>query len=152
MGSQAEGMKRLTPASLAASASGICWSCSSVPEMQQMSMSMSAKDETRIACGDVMEKARMETPREESLALAEFETEVGRVKETMLLGVISDGTERRPLTIAEPVWPVAPSMPITGDMVAFAWGASVMIGVLSCVLLRYRMFEVFMLLYTWQSA
>jgi hypothetical protein len=61
----------------------------------------------------------METPREEKLALAGFETEVGRVKEMMLLGVMSDGTERRPLTMEEPVWPVAPMMPIVGAMVGF---------------------------------
>ena len=66
-------------------------------------MSISVKDETRVACRDMMEKRRMKRLREESLALAEFVTEVRRVEEMVLLGVISDGTERRPLTIAVPV-------------------------------------------------
>jgi len=91
MGSHAEGMKRLTPASLAALARGICWRVSSVPEIQQMRMSMSEREETSLACGEVMEKARMETPRDDSLVLAAFETEVGRVREMMLLGVMLDG-------------------------------------------------------------
>jgi hypothetical protein len=82
-------------------------------------MSMSAREETSLACGEVAEKARMETPREDSLVLAAFETEVGLVKEMMLLGLMLDGCVRRPLTIEEPVWPVAPTMPIVGAIVGF---------------------------------
>jgi hypothetical protein len=143
MGSQAEGMKRLTPASFAASARGICWSNSSVPEMQQMRTSMSEREETKVACGESRMKARMGTPREASLVLAEFETEVGRVKEMMLLGVMLDGCERRPLTIEEPVWPVAPRMPIVGDIVEFVTGCRS-----SIVVFCYTIIEVLMLLYT----
>lgn len=87
--------------------------------MQQMRMSMSEREETRVACGESKVKARMETPREDNFLLAGFETEVGRVKEMMLLGVMSDGAQRRPLTIEEPVWPVAPRMPMVGAIVGF---------------------------------
>jgi hypothetical protein len=66
------------------------------------------------------------------LALAGFETEVGRVKEMMLLGLMSDGTERRPLTIEEPVWPVAPRMPIVGAMVGIVTACLVVLMFLVC--------------------
>lgn len=77
----------------------------------------------------------METPREEKLALAGFEIEEGRVREMMLLAVISDGTERRPLTMEEPVWPVAPMMPIVGAMVGFVVARIYLVRVLCVALL-----------------
>lgn len=137
MGSHAEGMKRLTPASLAALARGICSSNSSVPEMQQMSMSMSEREETSVACGESRVKAQVETPREDNFLLAGFETEVGRVKEMMLLGVMWDGCERKPLTIDEPVWLVAPTMPMVGAIAdVFTQSCVVLVFPVCCVFFK----------------
>jgi hypothetical protein len=79
--------------------------------------------------------------------LAEFETEVGRVKEMMLLGVMLDGCVRRPLTIEEPVWPVAPRMPIVGAMVDVVAASRVMLIFAVCCGWSYYLRGVYASLY-----
>ena len=61
----------------------------------------------------------MVSPREESAALAAFETEVGRVREMMLAGGmgVEVSVDRRPSTMERPVWPVAPMMAIVGTAI-----------------------------------
>ena len=98
---------------------------------------MEEREETKVACGEVIVKARTETPREASLVLAEFETEVGRVNEMMFLGVMLDGCVRRPLTIEEPVWPVAPRIPIVSAMVDVVAASRVVLMFAVCCGLSY---------------
>jgi hypothetical protein len=116
-GSQAEGRNRLTPASLAAVASGICCNCSSAPDMHEMRMSTPLREETRVSCGEVIENGRMVSPREEKAVFAALETDVGRVSEMIFCGGMAGSLARRPSTMERPVWPVAPRIAIVGAMV-----------------------------------
>jgi len=84
-----------------------------------MRMSTPLSEETRVSCGDVMEKGRMVRPREERAAFAALDTDVGRVSEMMLAGGMGGefSFERRPSTTERPVWPVAPIIAIVGAIV-----------------------------------